>query len=57
MVGRTISQYAPKVHPPLADKILEKLGEVRKFPTSVSQRVTGIFRIPLLSSGSGRGQQ
>jgi hypothetical protein len=26
-VGRTISHYAPKAHPPLADKMLEKLGE------------------------------
>ena len=26
MIGQTISQYAPKAHPPLADKILEKLG-------------------------------
>jgi hypothetical protein len=27
MIGTTISHYAPKAHPPLADKILEKLGE------------------------------
>jgi hypothetical protein len=27
MIGQTISYYAPKAHPPLADKILEKLGE------------------------------
>ena len=27
MIGQTISHYAPKAHPPLADKILEKLGE------------------------------
>jgi hypothetical protein len=27
MIGSTISHYASKTHPPLADKILEKLGE------------------------------
>ncbi len=27
MIGQTVSHYAPKAHPPLADKILEKLGE------------------------------
>jgi len=54
MIGQIISQYAPKAHPPLADKIIEKLGEVRNFPTSVSQRVVENFRIPLKRSGSGR---
>ncbi len=27
MIGTTVSHYAPKAHPPVADKILEKLGE------------------------------
>ncbi len=27
MIGQIILHYAPKAHPPLADKILEKLGE------------------------------
>jgi hypothetical protein len=68
-VGQTISHYAPKAHPsptagwraPLADKILEKLGEFRNFPTSVSSpkgmaspRVVENFRIPLKRSESGR---
>ncbi len=53
-VGQTISHYAPKAHPPLADKILEKLGEVPNFPASTSQRVVGSLSIPLFLSGSGR---
>jgi hypothetical protein len=44
MIGQTISHY----------KIIDKLGEVRNFPTSVSQRVVENFRIPLERSGSGR---
>ena len=53
MIGQTISHYAPKAHPPLADKILEKLGEVRNF---LPQLFCGIenFRIPLERSESGR---
>ena len=27
MIGQTVSHYAPKAHPPLADKILEELAE------------------------------
>jgi hypothetical protein len=54
MIGSTISHYAPKAHPPLADKILEKLGEVRNSPTSVFLRVEENFRIPLKRSESGR---
>ena len=52
MIGQTITHY----------KILEKFGEggmdvvykVPKSPTSVSQRVVVIFRIPPSSGGSGR---
>jgi hypothetical protein len=44
MIGKTLSQY----------KILEKLGEVPKFPTSASQRVVGIMSIPTFSVGSYR---
>ena len=47
MIGETISHYG----------ILEKLGEVRKSPTSVSQRVVVIFRIPASFGGSGRRLQ
>jgi hypothetical protein len=54
MIGQTISQYAPKAHPPLADKIIEKLGEVPKSPTSGSKRVAATLRIPPLFGGSGR---
>jgi len=43
MIGTTVSHY----------KILEKLGEVRNFPTSASQRVAENFRIPLKRSESG----
>ncbi len=43
MIGTTISHY----------KIIEKLGEVRKWPMSVSQRVDAIFSIPP-KGGSGR---
>jgi hypothetical protein len=43
-VGQSISHY----------KILGALGEVRNFPTRVSQRVVENFRIPLERSGSGR---
>jgi hypothetical protein len=67
MIGQTISHYAPKAHPPLADRILEKLGEVPKSPTSVfspegpkgipledaSPRVIVILRIPPLFGGRG----
>ncbi len=59
MIGQTISHYAPKAHPPLADKILEKLGEVPKSPTSVFQRVAVILIPPCgtpSSGGSGRIQ-
>jgi len=45
MIGRTISHY----------KILERLGEVPNFPTSVFQRVVGSLSIPLERSESGRG--
>jgi len=67
-VGQTISHYAPKAHPlnesslrPLADEILEKLGEVPNLPASVlspegmdSPRVVATLRIPPLSGESGR---
>jgi hypothetical protein len=44
MIKQTISHYAPKAHPsptagwrtPLAEKILDKLGEVPNSPVSVS---------------------
>jgi hypothetical protein len=42
MIGQAISHYT----------IVEKLGEVPKFPTSVSQRVVGIMSIPTFSVGS-----
>jgi hypothetical protein len=43
MIGETISHYAPEAHPPVVDKVMEKLGEgemgvvykVPKSPTSV----------------------
>jgi hypothetical protein len=44
MIGESISHY----------KILEKLGEVPKSPTSVFPRVVVILRIPLKRSESGR---
>ncbi len=54
MIGEVISHYAPKAHPPLADKILDKprqinggqVGEVRNSSTSDFQRVVENFRIP-----------
>ncbi|MBI4546726.1 MAG: hypothetical protein HY707_02005 [Ignavibacteriae bacterium] len=52
MIGQTISNY--KIMEKLRQKDGGQVGEVRKFPTSVSQRVVGIFRIPLLFSGSGK---
>jgi hypothetical protein len=42
MIGETISYY----------KIIEKLGEVRKLPSSVFQRVGAVFRIPPSLGGS-----
>jgi hypothetical protein len=53
MIGQAISHYAPKAHPPLAAKILEKLGEVPKSPMSVLQRMVVILRIPPLFGGRG----
>jgi len=45
MIGTTVSHY----------RIIEKLGEVPNFPTSVSRRVGGSLSIPLKRSESGRG--
>jgi hypothetical protein len=42
MIGLTVSHY----------KILEKLGEVPKFPTSASQRVVGVLSISTFCVGS-----
>ena len=69
-VGQTISHYAPKAHPlkesslrPLADKILEKLGEVPNLPAGVlspevmaSPRAAASLSIPPFFGGSGRIQ-
>ncbi len=58
VMGTTISHYsalwnpAPMRNPGQRDKILEKLGEVPKWLTSVSQRVIAILRIPPLYGGS-----
>jgi hypothetical protein len=51
MIGQTISHYAPKAHPHLADKILEKLGEVPKLPV-MRQQAAAILSIPP-KGGSG----
>ena len=56
MIGQSISNYALKAHPPLADKILEKLGEVLKLST-MRQRVETILSIPLKRNESGRSLQ
>ena len=40
MINQTISHYPPKADPPLADKILDKLGEVGMVCPSI------IFVIP-----------
>ena len=45
MVDQMISHY----------KILEKVGEVPKSPTSVFQRVAATLRIPLKCNESGSG--
>ncbi len=37
-VGQTISHYAPKAHPPVADKILEKLSEGGMFQNGSRSR-------------------
>ena len=60
MIGQTISHYpalwdsAPKGASRRRNKILEKLGEVPKLPTSVFQRVAAVLSIPPSHGGSGK---
>ncbi len=41
MIDQIISHYAPKAHPPLADKIIDKLGEARL--TDLKKRIEEII--------------